>query len=214
MNKFLEGLSEMKNLKVEEAGTWPLLPKLLVYLLLAGLGLLLVFYLLVKPDLAQIDRVKKETQEIEQEIEYQLTKLSNFDQQQDLLVELTKRLVKANLVLPDEQEQPELIDTIAKNALKAKLQLDEFRPLPEIESDQFFELPIQLVFEGGYHSVGEFMASVSSMERLVIPTKVELVKSKADQEQGMLAGKVVLRTYRFKERLENLEVKQAEKKQS
>lgn len=187
--------SSLRELKFENAGTWPLLPKVLAFALAAALGALIVYYLMIEPKLKDVNTVRDNISSVEKEIVTLEQTVKRFEGQQEKAIELAYALEEASKILPLQQEQPQLIDDIAENALAASLDLLEFRPSVEVAQEQFYELPISLRFSGSYDAVADFMAKVSSMERLVIPASLRLEKSGSDD----LTGNLVLKTFRFRD---------------
>lgn len=186
--------SSLRDLKLENAGTWPLVPKLLAFALALALGALAIYYFLVMPKLEDINTVERNIANVEKEIQTLQATVKRFEGKEEEILKLTQELEEAGKILPLQQEQPQLIDDVAENALASELDLLVFRPGTEVAQEQFYELPITLQFSGDYDSVGDFMARVSSMERLVIPVSLKL-----NRNEDLLSGDLQLKTFRFRE---------------
>lgn len=186
--------SSLRDLKLENAGTWPLVPKLLAFALALALGALAIYYFLVMPKLEDINTVERNIANVEKEIQTLQATVKRFEGKEEEILKLTQELEEAGKILPLQQEQPQLIDDVAENALASELDLLVFRPGAEVAQEQFYELPITLQFSGDYDSVGDFMARVSSMERLVIPVSLKL-----NRNEDLLSGDLQLKTFRFRE---------------
>lgn len=196
--KFELTKTSWSELRFNEAGTWPLVPKLLVYALVLLIGFLLVYWLLAKPKFDDKLVVEGNIDDVQEEIEDLKESVRLFEDQEEKVLRLRDQLAKANALLPLRQEQPDLIDNVNKNAIAADLNLKELRPGKEQVSEQFFELPIEIRFEGTYFAIGEFMARVSSMERLVVPTNLDLQSPDGGLQSGKLSGTLQFKTFRFR----------------
>lgn len=186
--------SSLRDLKLENAGTWPIVPKILAFALALALGALAIYYFLVMPKLEDINTVERNIANVEKEIQTLQATVKRFEGKEEEILKLTQELEEAGKILPLQQEQPQLIDDVAENALASELDLLVFRPGTEVAQEQFYELPITLKFSGDYDSVGDFMARVSSMERLVIPVSLKL-----NRNEDLLSGDLQLKTFRFRE---------------
>ena len=49
----------------------------------------------------------------------------------------------------------------------ASATFESFRPDPEVTKDHYIEVPIQLDIHGGYHEIGQFLAELSNMKRIM-----------------------------------------------
>jgi type IV pilus assembly protein PilO len=70
-------------------------------------------------------------------------------------------------LLPTEKEMPGILRRITLAGQQCGVEFESFRPEPELMKDHYVEIPIQLDVRGGYHEVGQFLAEVSNMPRIM-----------------------------------------------
>jgi type IV pilus assembly protein PilO len=111
-------------------------------------------------------------------------------------LELMKRLV------PDKNEVPTLIDDISTKAKVRGITLGKIQPLtPEIGSP-FDTYRYRLEVYGHYDQIGEYLADVASLPRIVVPQEVTLssappatAKLLADTGGSLLLAEFTIRTF-------------------
>ena len=111
-------------------------------------------------------------------------------------LELMKRLV------PDRNEVPTLIDDISTKAKVRGITLGKIQPLtPEIGSP-FDTYRYRLEVYGHYDQIGEYLADVASLPRIVVPQDVTLssappatAKLLADTAGSLLLAEFTIRTF-------------------
>ncbi len=111
-------------------------------------------------------------------------------------LELMKRLV------PDKNEVPTLIDDISTKAKVRGITLGKIQPLtPEIGSP-FDTYRYRLEVYGHYDQIGEYLADVASLPRIVVPQEVTLSSAPpatarllADTGGALLLGEFTIRTF-------------------
>ena len=83
-------------------------------------------------------------------------------------LELMRRLV------PTENELPALLEQVSTAARRVGLDIATVEPIPVIVGDEFDTYRYRLSLEGGYHRVGQFLANVGSLTRIVAPVNLQL----------------------------------------
>ena len=97
-------------------------------------------------------------------------------------LELMRRLV------PERNEVPNLLDDIASRARIRGVNVAEFTPLtPEAGPDPFETRKYQFSVLGHYDQIGEFLADIASLQRIIVP--VDLTLRKAADQAGQGAGR-------------------------
>ena len=80
---------------------------------------------------------------------------------------LHERYEMAAELLPTDKEMPGVLRRLTLAGQQCGVQFESFRPDPEIRKDHYTEVPIQLKIVGGYHQVGQFLAEVANMPRIM-----------------------------------------------
>jgi type IV pilus assembly protein PilO len=87
-------------------------------------------------------------------------------------LELMRRLV------PTENELPDLLEQVSTAARRVGLDISTVEPVPVIVGEEFDTYRYRLSLEGGYHRVGQFLANVGSLTRIVAPVNLQLEASR------------------------------------
>lgn len=194
----LKSLNEfdINDLDVNNAGIWPAPVKAIVVLIIFGLIAGGGYWLFIKDQYAQLERVEKTEQELRKKYEekaYQVANLEVFKAQMAEMEETFGALVRQ---LPSETEVPGLLEDITNTALGNGLSLQEVKLQPEQRRDFYSELPINIRVSGSYHELASFVSSVASLPRIV--TLHDLTIKPTSGEGDRLDMQVVARTYRYR----------------
>ena len=87
-------------------------------------------------------------------------------------LDLMRRLV------PTENELPDLLEQVSTAARRVGLDISTVEPVPVIVGEEFDTYRYRLSLEGGYHRVGQFLANVGSLTRIVAPVNLQLEASR------------------------------------
>jgi type IV pilus assembly protein PilO len=104
-------------------------------------------------------------------------------------------------LVPMENEVPALLESISTAARHAGLELSDVQPDGILDGDQFNTYKYKLGVTGAYHQVGEFLANVGSLSRIVAPINLTLTPSsrvgerKPKKDQQFLDARFQIQTY-------------------
>jgi len=112
-------------------------------------------------------------------------------------LELMRRLV------PERNEVPNLLDAITTRARIRGVNLSQVSPLGLTSGPAPFDTQAyQLSVLGHYDQIGEFLADIASLERIIVPLDLKLAQAPAqsakalgDSTGAMLEAKFLIRTY-------------------
>ena len=112
-------------------------------------------------------------------------------------LELMRRLV------PERNEVPNLLDAISTRARIRGVTLSNVAPLSVTPGPAPFETHLyQISVLGHYDPIGEFLADIASLERIIVPYDLRLAEAPdqsaralGDSTGGMLEAKFQIRTY-------------------
>lgn len=109
---------------------------------------------------------------------------------------LHERYEMAAELLPTEKEMPGVLRRLTLAGQQCGVQFESFRPDPEIRKDHYTEVPIQLKVVGGYHQVGQFLAEVANMPRIMRVSNLQvLANTKSDDPDMTTAADLVITIY-------------------
>ena len=77
-------------------------------------------------------------------------------------------------LVPTTSEVPALLEQVSTAARRVGLDLATVKPQPVIEGEQFDTYRYQVAVIGDYHALGEFLANVGSLTRIVAPVNLAL----------------------------------------
>jgi type IV pilus assembly protein PilO len=98
---------------------------------------------------------------------------------------LHERYEMASELLPTEKEMPGILRRITLAGQQCGVEFESFRPDPEVVKEHYVEIPIQLDVHGGYHEVGQFLAEISNMKRIMKISNLQLMANpKAEESDG------------------------------
>ena len=99
---------------------------------------------------------------------------------------LHERYEMAAELLPTDKEMPGVLRRLTLAGQQCGIQFESFRPDPEVRKDHYTEVPIQLKIVGGYHQVGQFLAEIANMPRIMKVSNLQVnANSKAQDDPEM-----------------------------
>ena len=109
---------------------------------------------------------------------------------------LHERYEMAAELLPTDKEMPGVLRRLTLAGQQCGVQFESFRPDPEIRKDHYTEVPIQLKVVGGYHQVGQFLAEVANMPRIMKVSNLQMTTNpKKDDEEKTTSCDLVITVY-------------------
>jgi type IV pilus assembly protein PilO len=216
---FQDAQEQFRGLNPNEPGQWPILPKLLAFLVTAILvvGLGWVGLLSSQSDELQAERDKEPRLKDEYRSKVaQAINLGELRKQRIQVEEYVKQLEKQ---LPGKAEMDALLSDINQAGLGRGLEFDLFRPGQVAVKDYYAELPIAIRVSGRFHDIGAFTADIANLSRIVTLHNLTIAsattnasggKDAKDSGQGNLYMEATARTYRYLDQAE-LDAMRAEK---
>jgi type IV pilus assembly protein PilO len=110
-------------------------------------------------------------------------------------------LAELRHLVPMENEVPALLESISTAARHAGLELSDVQPDGIVDGDQFNTYKYKLGVTGAYHQVGEFLANVGSLSRIVAPINLTLTPTsrvgerKPKKNEQFLDARFQIQTY-------------------
>ena len=168
-------LDEIRRLDPKKIGSWPVMPKVAVLLivLLAMMGA--SYWFDWKDQTEQIDAEKaKEGQLKTTFIDKKKTAL-DLPAYRKQLEDIEKQFGALLKQLPGRSEMDALLTDINQAGLGRGLQFELFKPAPqETRRDFYAELPITIKVTGSYHDIGAFASDIGKLSRIVTLENIAL----------------------------------------
>jgi type IV pilus assembly protein PilO len=184
---------DFRRLNFREAGSWPLLPKVLllglILLLIVGAGAWFVW----KDQFDALDSAQQEEARLREQYAQKKVKAINFELYVQQLKEVEQSFGALVKQLPNRAEIDALLTDINQAGLGRGLQFELFRPAAQERMADFYaELPISIRITGNYHDMGAFASDVAQLPRIVTLNDVGITNT-----GGTLSLDATAKTFRY-----------------
>jgi type IV pilus assembly protein PilO len=198
-------LEELRRLDPKKIGSWPVLPKLGVLLILLLLMIGLAFYFVWSDQLAQIEAEEAKTEQLKNTFIEKKKVAINLPAYRKQLDDIEKQFGALLKQLPGKSEMDALLTDINQAGLGRGLQFELFRPASnESVKDFYAELPITIRVTGSYHDIGAFAGDIGKLSRIVTLNDIGITAVK-----DILAMDATAMTYRYLDESEVAEKRRA-----
>ncbi len=97
-------------------------------------------------------------------------------------LQLESKRLEANLdlmrtLIPAGNEVPALLDQILGAARRTGLEFSNFAPTATVQGESFDTYRFRMSMQGSYHQIGELLAAIGSLRRVIVPVNVSLSAS-------------------------------------
>ena len=184
---------DFRRLNFREAGSWPLLPKILflglILLLIVGAGAWFVW----KDQFDALGTAQQEEVRLREQYAQKKVKAINFELYVQQLKEVEQSFGALVKQLPNRAEIDALLTDINQAGLGRGLQFELFRPATQERMADFYaELPISIRITGNYHDMGAFASDVAQLPRIVTLNDVGITNT-----GGSLSLDATAKTFRY-----------------
>jgi type IV pilus assembly protein PilO len=198
-------LDDLRRLDPRDIGSWPVLPKLGVLLLLLLALVFAGYWFDWSSQLDELAASRQKETELRDTFLKKKAQAVNLEAYRKQLEDIEQAFGAMLKQLPNKSEMEALLTDINQAGLGRGLQFELFRPAQAENMSEFYaELPITIKVTGAYHDIGAFASDVSQLSRIVTLNDIQL---QADKEGGLLLD-ATAKTYRY---LDDAEL-QAQKK--
>lgn len=189
-------LDELKNINLNNIGSWPLPVKLGAIAIVCVLLLVAGYFAFIQGELdVYADAKTKEEQLRETYLSKKALALNlpAYKQQMEEMQQTFGTLVRQ---LPNTTEIPDLLVDITQAGLGRGLEFVLFKPENEIPKEFYAEKPISIKVNGTYHELAQFVSDVAALPRIVTFGDITI---ETPQKGTKLAISAQARTYRYLE---------------
>jgi type IV pilus assembly protein PilO len=184
---------DFKSLDAKDIGTWPLLPRITVLLILFAGLLAGGWWLDWKSQIEDLEEMQRQEAKLKQEYLDKKKLAVNLEEHRRQLAEVDKSFGALLKQLPNKAEMESLLIDINQAGLGRGLQFELFKPGREAALEFYAELPITLKISGSYHDLGAFAADVAKLSRIVSLSNIAVAPDKG----GQLKMDATAMTYRY-----------------
>ena len=186
-------LDDIRRLNIREAGSWPLLPKIIILGVLFALILAAGAFFDWSDQIEVLNKSQDEEQKLREAYASKKAKAVNLDLYVQQLKEIEQSFGALLKQLPNKSEMDALLTDINQAGLGRGLQFELFRPATQERMADFYaELPISVRITGNYHDMGAFASDVAQLPRIVTLNDVGIVNDK-----GTLTVEATAKTFRY-----------------
>ena len=206
-----EAVGQFRGLNTREPGQWPMLPKVVAWLLVIVAMLIAGWFLLLSTSQEALDAERNKEPGLKQDYRAKLAQAVNLSELRKQKLQVEEYVTQLEKQLPGKAEMDALLSDINQAGLGRGLQFELFRPGQVVVKDYYAELPISIRVSGRYHDLGSFAADIANLSRIVTLHNLSIVgvREAAGQQAGMLTMDATARTYRYLDSNELDEIKRA-----
>lgn len=190
LNRFFE---DFRGLDPNDPGVWPLGPRVTVFVALLILTVAAFWWFGWSEQAQTLERSKAKEQELRAEWQTKKRQAVNLDAYRRQLEETDRQFSALLRQLPNKAEMDQLLADINQAGLGRGLLFDLFKPGAETVREFHAEMPIEINVVGAYHDLGEFVADVARMPRIVTLGEINIEQA----TDGNLNFKARATTYRY-----------------
>lgn len=184
---------QFRNLDPKDPSLWPVLPRMVLYVLVTLLVIVALWYFLIMDMETQLESETATEVTLRQDFSGKVTKAANLQALKKQREQIQLYVTQLEKQLPSKAEMAALLSDINQAGLGRGLQFELFKPGQVVVKDYYAELPIDIKIAGNYHDVGAFTSDIANLPRIVTLNNLSLSTGK----DGMLSMEAVAKTFRY-----------------
>ena len=184
---------DFKGLDPQDPGMWPTAPRIVVAVLLLVLTVAGFWWFDWQDQVKTLAAREAEEVQLRESWVTKKRQAVNLEEHRRQLAEIDRQFGALLKQLPNRAEMDSLLSDINQAGLGRGLQFELFKPGADVIKEFYAEMPIDVRVTGVYHDLGEFVADLASMPRMVTLNDVGI---DADKD-GRLKLQAKAVTYRY-----------------
>ncbi len=178
---FKINLEELKKLNPKTIYSWPLIPKMMVFMAISFLTVVGGYFAYLAGKGEELEKVERQEVTLKEDFITNKKQAINLSVYENQLVEIENTFGTLLKQLPNKTEMESLINDINQAGLARSLQFELFRPAMQEKQQEFYaELPIDIKVTGSFNDIGNFASEIGGLSRVVVLSDVSLVSTKED----------------------------------
>jgi type IV pilus assembly protein PilO len=141
---------------------WPWFAYILIAIIILGL----FYFVYYKPKNEELQNIRNERIEVEQEVAQLRQKKEELDKIEAELEQMKITLGKLEAIIPQKEEISNILKHMQQLAYDTRLNITKFIQNPEIIKEFYAEQPISVAVTGDYHNLAIFFDRLNSLQRL------------------------------------------------
>ena len=184
---------QFKNLDTKDPSLWPVFPKALLCLFIAGAVATVSWFAFLKDYEAELEGERNKEVALRADYQKKLVKAVSLDALKKQREQIQLYVIQLEKQLPSKAEMAALLSDINQAGLGRSLQFELFKPGQVVAKDYYAELPISIRVTGKYHDIGAFASDVAHLSRIVTLNNISITPGARD---GLIMD-ATARTFRY-----------------
>lgn len=184
---------QFKNLDTKDPSLWPILPKGLLCLFIAGAVAAVSWFAFLKDYEVELEGERAKEIALREDYQKKLVKAVSLDALKKQREQIQQYVIQLEKQLPSKAEMAALLSDINQAGLGRSLQFDLFKPGQVVAKDYYAELPISIRVTGKYHDIGAFASDIAHLSRIVTLNNIAITPGTRD---GLIMD-ATARTFRY-----------------
>ncbi len=147
------------------------------------------------PRAARLAEIRAKVEKLTAEVEQAKRTAANLPRLEKEMEELHVKWSAATNLLPPQKEMASLLRKVTVAGQQAGIVFTLFEPTEPVPNTFYTEHPVSVKIEGGFHSVGTFLAELAGMTRIVNVTNLDLAavdQNSSKDDRDTQSAKTVL----------------------
>jgi type IV pilus assembly protein PilO len=172
-------LDELRRLDPKKIGSWPILPKLGVLVILLLVIIFISYWFDWQDQIEHISVAQQKEQQLRSTFLEKKKVAIDLPAYRKQLDDIEKQFGALLKQLPSKSEMDALLTDINQAGLGRGLQFELFKPAAQESVKDFYaELPITIKITGNYHDIGAFASDIGKLSRIVTLNDIALNSTK------------------------------------
>lgn len=184
---------QFKNLDTKDPSLWPVFPKALLCVFIAGAVATVSWFAFLKDYEAELEGERNKEVALRADYQKKLVKAVSLDALKKQREQIQQYVIQLEKQLPSKAEMAALLSDINQAGLGRSLQFELFRPGQVVAKDYYAELPISIRVTGKYHDIGAFASDIAHLSRIVTLNNMAITPGARDN----LIMDATARTFRY-----------------
>jgi type IV pilus assembly protein PilO len=186
-------VSQFQGLTLENVGTWPLAPRVAVWLVAIVACGVLGWFLLWSKQVDDLERLRQAESQLKEQYKSKLQQAINLEELRKQKEQVSQYVLTLEKQLPSKAEMDALLSDINQAGIGRGLQFELFRPGQTNLKEYYAELPIAVKVSGRYHDLGAFTSDIANLPRIVTLNNLVIQTGK----DGTLSLDATAKTFRY-----------------
>ena len=183
-----------ENIDWNDPASWPDTVKAIVAGIICVLIIAAAYYFKVRHQVVSLEQVERKEQQLKETFKEKKALAINLEAYREQLIQADDMFSLLKEQLPNKNEIPELLVDVTQLGLSRGLQFERFKPIDEVSKGFYTEKPVNLIVNGNYHQLAQFVSDVASLPRII---NVENFKITRKTEGSDLKMEAVTKTYYY-----------------